>query len=119
MPYTGTLEEFAPKVDDKLLAQFKDASGDIRFEKVFEWLLPRFGEKDEIMYFDWVAAWMRNYMQHIITTKEYKPRYFNLDPEVNLTILGSHIACFYRCHMDRMLHGFPLIDKAWSKVDHC
>jgi hypothetical protein len=40
----------------------KDENGEIRYEKVFEWALPRFGE-DQQSLFEFQAARMRNYMQ--------------------------------------------------------
>jgi hypothetical protein len=39
-----------------------DANGEIRFEKVFEWALPRSGEDDSETLFEFQAARMRNYM---------------------------------------------------------
>jgi hypothetical protein len=106
--FTGNDEYFSPNISDELLATFKDANGDIRFERVFEWMLPRFGEDEDVEYYDFIAARMRNYMIHIMRTKNFKPKYFN--PAINLTIQADHVARFYGCHMGRMLCGFPSIE---------
>jgi hypothetical protein len=42
IPFTGGGEDFAVKISDEELESLKDNSGDIRFHKVFQWLLPRF-----------------------------------------------------------------------------
>ena len=74
----------------------KDESRDIRYHKVFEWILPRYrklastdeeedGEdnnekggdesnNNNIGFFGVLARQMRNYMVHIIRSKPYKPR---------------------------------------------
>jgi hypothetical protein len=103
VPYAGEHEEFCPNIDEERISEFKDTNGDIRFEKVFEWLLPRFGDGDEykIAYFEFIAARIRNYMLHIIKTKDYKPKYYN--PAAGLVVLGDHIARFMGCHQARML----------------
>ena len=66
--FTGNDEYFSPNISDELLATFKDANGDIRFERVFEWMLPRFGEDEDVEYYDFIAARMRYYMIHIMRT---------------------------------------------------
>jgi hypothetical protein len=40
VPFTGENELFTPKVTEEELESFKDTNGDIRFERVFEWMLP-------------------------------------------------------------------------------
>ncbi len=75
-------------------------------------MLPRFGEDEDVDYYDFIAARMRNYMIHIMRTKNFKPKYFN--PAINLTIQADHVARFYGCHMGRMLCGFPSIEETWS-----
>ncbi|KAL3779842.1 hypothetical protein ACHAWO_005645 [Cyclotella atomus] len=61
---------FTPNVTKEELTSFKDANGDIRYKRVFEWMLPRFGENDESSYFKFIAARMRNYMIHIMRTQD-------------------------------------------------
>ena len=85
-----------------------DEQGDIRFYKVLEWTLPRFGgDEDEILW-DWQAIRMRNYMTYIMEHKGYKPKYFN--PSKNLVINGDHIARFYGVLLGRMLAGDRSVD---------
>ncbi|KAL7536120.1 hypothetical protein ACHAXR_006945 [Thalassiosira sp. AJA248-18] len=114
IPFTGDNEKFTINITDDELKCLKDASGDIRFESVFEWLLPTFGEDDdEISFFEFIviAARMRNYMIFIQRCKEFKPRYY--DPSKCNTIQADHVAHFYGCHMARMLRGFPSIEETW------
>jgi hypothetical protein len=60
--FTGENEYFSPNVNDDDFKSFLDANGDICFECVFEWLLPWFGENNEIDYFEFIAA-QRNYIR--------------------------------------------------------
>jgi hypothetical protein len=118
VPFTGTSQEFSPKITAEELASMTDASGDIRFESVFEWMLPRFGDAQQ-NYFDFVATRMRNYMLYIMHAKEFKPKYFK--PSKELTIQAHHVARFYGVHMARMIRGFPSIEETWSSresLDH-
>jgi hypothetical protein len=41
----------------------KEANGEIRYEKVFRWCLPRYGDDDDESLFEFQAARMRNYMK--------------------------------------------------------
>ena len=49
LPYTGTSKEFKVDISDDELKALFDANGDIYFERVFDWLLPRFGNDEEIL----------------------------------------------------------------------
>ena len=116
LPFTGADDQFTPNITQQELASLKDASGDIRFENVFQFCLPRYGDQS---YFDFVAARMRNYMLHIIRTKGYKPKYYN--PMIDRKIESHHVARFYGVHMARMLRGFPSMEETWSSrevIDH-
>eukprot|EP00956_Cyclotella_meneghiniana_P001712 scaffold1870_cov73-Cyclotella_meneghiniana.AAC.3 len=114
LPFTGTADLFTPNITDVELESLKDANGDIRFESVFELCLPRFGDNQETDYFEFVAARMRNYMIHIMRTKNFKPRHYNPAPTVGRTIQSNHVARFYGIHMARMTRGFPSIEETWS-----
>eukprot|EP00956_Cyclotella_meneghiniana_P038739 scaffold159386_cov22-Cyclotella_meneghiniana.AAC.1 len=109
VPFEGENTLFTPKFTDEELASMKDASGDIRVEKVFEMLLPRFGEQT---YFEFIAARMRNYMLHIVANKNYKPKFYK--PALGKKIEADHVARFYGVHMSRMICGFPTIEETWS-----
>ena len=67
-------------MSDKELESVKDEAGDICFERIFDWLLPRFGEDGTIDFWEFHAALMRNYMIHIMRTKDLKPKYYNPKP---------------------------------------
>jgi hypothetical protein len=76
VPFTGSHQEFTPKITPEELESMKDSSGDIRYESVFQWMLPKFtSEAGEQTYFEFIAARMRNYMLHIIAKHSYKPKY--------------------------------------------
>ena len=117
IPFTGDNDTFSVKMTDEELESVKDKSGDIRFERIFEWLLPRFGEDGAIDFWEFLAARMRNYMIHIMRAKDFKPKFYNPKPVDILdktTIRADHVARFFGCHIARMLRGFPSIDETWS-----
>ena len=45
VPFTGEDEEFTVRISDEELKEMKDSSGDIRYERVFKWMLPNFGSE--------------------------------------------------------------------------
>ena len=98
-------EMFNVKITEEELAALKDKDGDIRFYKVFEWLLPQYGG---VHFWEFIAARMRNYMIHIMNTQAYKPHFYN--PEKEVVITAGHVTRFFGCQMGRMLRGFPSID---------
>ena len=51
VPFVGETNLFTPKITADELASLKDAGGDIRFESVFKWMIPRF-----TIYFQFIAA---------------------------------------------------------------
>ena len=112
IPFTGDNPLFTPNITEEELNNLKDASGDIRFENLFEWLLPRFGNST---YFEFVASRMRNYMLHIVRNKSYKPKYFN--PLIGKKITADHVTRFYGVHIARMIKGFPTIEETWDTRD--
>ncbi|OEU19896.1 hypothetical protein FRACYDRAFT_235960 [Fragilariopsis cylindrus CCMP1102] len=68
-----------------------DERKEIRFEKVFQWCLPRFGDDDDQSLFKFQAARMRNYMRKRVIEDGYEPRYYKGDR----VITGDHVARFY------------------------
>lgn len=113
IPFTGENDLFTPNITEEELEKMKEASGDIRFENVFMWMLPTFGDdQNPIPYFEFIAQRMRNYMIYIMITKKFKPRYYN--PKEGQTIQADHVARFYGCHLARMQRGFPSIEATWS-----
>ena len=57
-----SLPTFCRKLEE--VESLRDSSGDMQFEKVFHWCLPRFRKET---HFELIAACMRNYMLHIIS----------------------------------------------------
>ena len=108
IPWTGGDEEFSVKITDEELESLKDERGEIRFEKLLQWSLPRFGD-DDVSLFEWQAKRMRNYMTMLMddeaNEKPYKPRYYN--PDKGRTITGDHVARFYGALLAKMLSGNP------------
>ena len=84
LPYEGEEEEATVKITDEEIEQLKDANGVLRYEKVFEWCLPKFsdGKENTIGLFKWQAERMSNYLTHLRTKpmdnerKRFKPRFF-------------------------------------------
>jgi hypothetical protein len=60
--WTGGDEDFYINITDVEINTLKDEKGEIWYEKVFEWALPRFGD-DQQSLSEFQAARMRNYMR--------------------------------------------------------
>jgi hypothetical protein len=73
--WTGGNEEFSVKITDEEVKTLMDDSNEIRYEKVFEWCLPRFGADDKSL-FEFQAARMRNYMRKRMVEDGWNPRYY-------------------------------------------
>ena len=115
IPYTGEREDFTVKITQDKVKELMDEHGDIRFHKVLEWTLPRFGDEEDEILWDWQAVRMRNYMTYIMEHKDYKPKYYN--PSKNIVITGDHICRFYGVCIGRMLSGNGSIADVWSTRD--
>jgi hypothetical protein len=88
----------------------KDEKGEIRYEKVFEWALPRFGD-DELSLFECQAARMRNYMRKRIVEDGWTSKYYTGDR----VITADHVtrfygACLAKClwEIDQLIKYFVL-----------
>jgi hypothetical protein len=68
IPFGGQKSEFRPKVTTEELAGMYDGNGDLRFYRIFEWMLPKFGDVDDVSFYEYMAAQMRNYMLHVISS---------------------------------------------------
>jgi hypothetical protein len=89
----------------------KDEGGEIRYEKVFQWCLPKYGNgDDEKSLFEFQAARMQNYMKKQVVEDNYKPRYYTGDK----VITGDHVARFYGACLGKMLTGGRSIDQIFS-----
>ncbi|OEU06161.1 hypothetical protein FRACYDRAFT_256066 [Fragilariopsis cylindrus CCMP1102] len=103
-------EEFTVKITDEEVEMLRDIDGEIRFEKVFQWCLPRFGDDDDQTLFEFQAARMRNYMRKRVLENGFKPRYYRGDR----VITGDHVARFYGACLCRMIHGGRSIEQIFS-----
>jgi hypothetical protein len=56
-------EDFSVKITDEEVELLKDENDETRYEKVFRWCLPRYGDDDDESLFEFQAARMRNYMK--------------------------------------------------------
>ena len=76
IPYTDGNEDVSLNITAAEIKGMKDASGDIRFHKVIEYLLPRFknSEVGQQSLWEWQAARMRNYMKYLVMHHGYKPK---------------------------------------------
>ncbi|OEU07069.1 hypothetical protein FRACYDRAFT_252180 [Fragilariopsis cylindrus CCMP1102] len=103
-------EEFTVKITDEELDSLRDERGEIRFEKVFQWCCPKFGDDNDQTLYEFQAARMRNYMRKRVLENGYKPRYYKGDK----VITGDHVARFYGACLCRMIHGGRSIDQIFS-----
>ena len=76
---------FSVDITSEEVEKLKDTNGDIRFHKVLEWCLPRFGKDDDQILWDWQAECMNNYMAYIIKDQQYKPKYYKPSDRVIIT----------------------------------
>ena len=64
--FTGPAEFFRPNLSEDKLKTMFDKHGNIRFSKIFEWMLPTF---DDVSFYEFLLARMCNCMLHSIQTK--------------------------------------------------
>jgi hypothetical protein len=61
IPFTGLADFFCPNISDEELKGMVDVHGNVRFSKIFEWMLLTFeGES----FYEFLSARMRNFMLH-------------------------------------------------------
>jgi hypothetical protein len=108
IPVTGTSEFFHPNISDIEMKEMIDEHGNIRFHKIFEWMLPTFyGES----FYECLSARMCNYMVHSIKSKGQMPCYYW--PADGKVIVADDVACFFGCQIARSLRGNPSIACTW------
>jgi hypothetical protein len=93
-------DEFSVNITDEELETLMDSNKEIRYEKVFEWCLPRFGDGSESL-FAHQAARMRNYKTRRIINDKWRPKYYTGDREIS----EDHVTRFYGACLAKMLHG--------------
>jgi hypothetical protein len=114
IPWTGGNEEFSVNITDQEVDQLRDEEKEIRFEKVFQWCLPRYGDNDEQTLFEFQAARMRNYMRKRVVQDDWTPKYLNT---VDRRITADHVARLYGACMAKMLMGNRSIVQIFSTRD--
>jgi hypothetical protein len=76
IPFGGQKSEFRPKGVSEELVGMYDRNGDLRFHRIFEWMLSKIGNADDVSFYEYMAARMWNYMLHVISMTHWKPKYF-------------------------------------------
>ena len=103
-------EDFSVKITDEEVEMLRDGDGEIRYEKVLQWCLARYGDDDDKTLFEFQAARMRNYMKKRFLEEGYKPRYYT----GYKVITGDHVARLYGACLCRMNHGGRSIEQIFS-----
>jgi hypothetical protein len=107
---TGADEVEAVNITDEELKLLWDSSGEIRFEKVFEWCLPRIGDDDNESLSQFQAARMKNYMTRQIA-EGWVPKYYTWDK----VITADHGARLYGTSLAKMPMGNRSIEQIFCK----
>jgi hypothetical protein len=105
--WTGDDEEFSVKITDAEVKQLMDGNEEIRFEKIFEWCLPRFGDDDSETLFEYQASRIRNYMRKRMVEEGWTPKYYT----GNKVITADNVARFYGACLGKMLVGNRSIEQ--------
>jgi hypothetical protein len=114
-PIQWTGEEVeAVNITDEEVDSLRDASGEIRFEKVFEWCLPRFGDDNKTTLFEFQAARMRNYMTKRIAEDGWNPKFYHYDDVIE----PDHVARFYGATLAKMLMGNRSIEQIFCSREY-
>jgi hypothetical protein len=108
IPFTGTSEFFCPIITDIEMKEMINEHGNVRFHKIFEWMLPMFDGKS---FYECLSVRMHNYMAHSIKSKGWTPCYYC--PANGKVIVADDVACFFGCHIARSLRGNLLINRTW------
>ena len=113
-PIQWTGEEVeAVNITEEELKTLRDGGGEIRFEKVFEWCLPRYGDDDNQTLFEFQAARMRNYMTKRLADG-WSPKYYTH----GRVITADHVARFYGTTLAKMLMGNRSIEQIFCSREY-
>ena len=88
IPFTGPAEFFGPNLTGEELKGMFDVHGNIRFFKIFKWMLPTFGS---VSFYEFLSARMLNFMLHNIQTKGWTSLYYQKEKIIS----DDAIACFF------------------------
>jgi hypothetical protein len=97
--WTGD-EEFSVNITNEEVKTLMDDSNEIRYEKVFEWCLPLFGDDEESL-FEYQSARMRYYMRKRMVEDGWNPKYYTGDR----IITADHVTRFYGACLAKMFMG--------------
>ncbi len=110
IPYTGRNKFFSVNMSEMEMETegMKDKNSIIRYNIIFEQMLPRFDGK---LFWDFLAPRMQSYMMHLML-QGWKLHWYN--PGSRNVILMDHVACMFGCQQCQLIQGFPLINNSWS-----
>ena len=115
--WTGGNEEFTVHItDEEVKTLLMDDNKEIRFEKVFQWCLPRFGNDDDVSLFEFQAARMRNYMRKRMVEDNWRPKYYCQNGNGEIT--GDHVARYYGTCLAKMHMGNRSIDQIFCTREY-
>jgi hypothetical protein len=102
-------EDFSVKITEEKLKTLMDDNKEIRYEKVFRWCLPQYGDDDKSL-FEFQAARMREYMRKRVYEDGWKPRYYIGGKKKSqvIMLLGSMVLVLVKCLLvvDRLNRSF-------------
>ena len=99
--WSGRNNEFSVNITPEEIRLLMDDRREIRYEKVFEWCLPKFGDDNNETLFEFQSARMRNYMKKRMIEDAWAPKYFSWENEIE----ADHVARFYGAMLAKMLCG--------------
>ena len=104
--WSGRNDHFSVNITPGEIRLLMDDRREIRYEKVFEWCLPKFGDDDQSL-FEFQSARMRNYMKKRMIEDAWNPKYFSWEIEIQ----PDHVARFYGAMLAKMLCGNQSINQ--------
>jgi hypothetical protein len=114
IPFTGLSEFFRPNLSDDKVKGMMDAHGDIRFHKIFEWMLSTF---EGVSFYECLSARMRNYMLHSIKDKGWTPLFYR--PADGKVISADDVARFFGAsRLTPSAHAWNACPRMRSKTLH-
>ena len=99
--WSGRNNEFSVNITPEEIRLLMDDRREIRYEKVFEWCLPKFGDDNDQSLFEFQSARMRNYMKKRMIEDAWAPKYYSWENEIE----ADHVARFYGAMLAKMLCG--------------
>jgi hypothetical protein len=88
----------AVNITDEEVDTLMDENLEIRYEKVFEWCLPVYGDNDNQTLLKYQAARMRNYIRKQIVEEGWTLKYYCASDR---SITADNVARFYGACLDK------------------